>query len=41
MADPWNVGSYLVEGHTPTFVATPPFACLNGNGNVIKLLIEK
>ncbi len=41
MADPWNKSSYLVEGHTPTFVKTPPFACLNGNGNVIKLHIEK
>ena len=41
MADPWNVGSYLVEGHTATFVTTPPFDALNGNGNVIKLLIEK
>lgn len=41
MADPWNVHSYLVDGHTATFTQTPPFDALNGNGNVIKLLIEK
>lgn len=41
MEDPWNVSSYKVEGHTATFVKIPPFEKLNGNGNVIKLLIEK
>ena len=41
MADPWNVESYKVEGHTATFVKTPPFEKLNINGNVIKLWIEK
>ncbi|MBQ4509203.1 MAG: alpha-L-fucosidase [Clostridia bacterium] len=41
MADPWNVDSYRVEGKTAHYVATPPYSQLNGNGNVIKLWIEK
>ncbi len=41
MQEPWNVHSYLVDGHTPTFTRTPPFNRLNGVGNVIKLWIEK
>ena len=41
MSDPWNVESYLIEGHRATFVHTPLFKHLNGNGNVIKLLIKK
>ena len=41
MADPWNVHSYLVEGHTATFSKIPPFEQLNGIGNVVKLIIEK
>ena len=41
MSDPWNVESYLIEGHRATFIRTPLFKNLNGNGNVIKLLIKK
>ena len=40
-AEPWNVNSYRIEGHTVDFVRTPPFERLNGNGNVIKLILDK
>ena len=41
MAEPWNVHSYEMDGHSVIFVRTPPFAKLNGNGNVVKLIIKK
>ena len=40
-AEPWNVESYRMCGKKVSFVSTPPFAYLNGNGNVIKLVLEK
>lgn len=41
MAEPWNAHSYRIDGHKTIFVRTPPFAKLNGNGSVIKLLLEE
>jgi alpha-L-fucosidase len=38
---PWNAESYELEGKKVIFVRTPMFADLNGNKNVIKLIIEK
>lgn len=37
---PWNAESYEIEGKSCIFVRTPMFADLNGNKNVIKLIIE-
>ncbi|MBQ9121073.1 MAG: alpha-L-fucosidase [Clostridia bacterium] len=38
---PWNADSYQLNGKQCVFVRTPMFADLNGNKNVIKLIIEK
>ena len=39
--DPWNVDSYRACGKDVVFVRIPSFAKLNGNGNVIKVVLEK
>ena len=38
---PWNEESYRIDGKSCIFVRTPMFADLNGNKNVIKLIIDK
>ncbi|MBQ8546687.1 MAG: alpha-L-fucosidase [Clostridia bacterium] len=39
--EPWNAESYRVGDKKVDFIETPPFSYLNGNGNVIKLILEK